>query len=96
MGGGVPLVAGRGMGVNVFLLTANECPPLSRSRGTTGAAQWTRRTDLLWLTAPGAAECSRSPFNFVTLFLTYATHQRGVGRGFATGRGLGRGVGLSP
>jgi hypothetical protein len=29
-------------------------------------------------------------------FLTCATHQRGVGRGFATGRGRGMGVGLGP
>jgi hypothetical protein len=49
---------------------------------------------------PRAAECSRSPFfnppEAGNYFLADATHQRGVGRGFATGRGRGMGVGLGP
>ena len=46
----------------------------------------------------GAAECLRSLLNPPQAgnSLTDATHQRGVGRGFATGRGRGMGVGLDP
>ena len=69
------------MGVNVFLLTANEHPPLPGFFGQ-GCDEPRQSCTVLAL-----------PFNFVTL-LTYATDHLGAGRGGAVGRGLGRGLAL--
>ena len=100
----VLLVAGRGMGVNTFPPATN--PPL-RAYCATGErlpsgffrarpAQ-TDPTDSPQRTAPKRQNARVPLFNppeAGNSFLTYATHYRGVGRGFAIGRGLGMGVPL--